>query len=130
MLFDLRIKKSGIPNSGKGLFTTKRILKNKNIAKYTGDIKTLEDYNLIPGGTYGLEITRGRVLDASSTQSGIARYANDCREQARKMKKCKGINSRFVVSNRGGHTTVWLRSTKNIAVDDEIYVSYGRKYWS
>ena len=71
-LFDLSLKSSNIPGAGKGLFTTKAIAKNKNISKYTGDIKTVAAYNANPSG-YAVAIPKNRVVDAAATQSGIAR---------------------------------------------------------
>ena len=77
-LFDLYLKPSSIPRSGKGIFTSKAMKKNQNIARYTGVIKTKEEFEADPSD-YGIEISRGRVVDAVSTQSAIGRYANDCR---------------------------------------------------
>ena len=68
-------------------------------------------------------------MDAASTQSGLARYANDCRVANIREGDCKGNNSRFVKVTRAGKTTVWLRATKNIKAGSEILISYGRKYW-
>ena len=127
-LFDLSLKQSKIPVAGKGLFTTKTIAKNKNIARYTGDIKTVADYNANQSG-YAVAISKNRIIDAASTQSGLARYANDCRAPNRKAGQCKGSNSRFVVNYNGGKTTIWLRATKKIPANSEIYVSYGVGYW-
>ena len=128
-LFDLYLKPSSIPASGSGLFTSKHIATKTRIAKYTGEIKTAAENQENPSG-YGLEIPKARVLDAASTQSGIARYANDCRSVNKREKQCKGNNSRFSVSTRKGITSVWLVSTKSIPANSEIFVSYGaRSYW-
>ena len=127
-LFDLRLKPSLIQGAGKGLVTTKAINKNKNIAKYTGDIKTIADYNDNKSG-YAVSIPKHRVVDAASTQSGLARYANDCRAHNQRAGQCNGSNARFVVNTVAGNTTIWLRSTKHIPAHSEIYVSYGIDYW-
>ena len=124
-LFQLYLKPSSIPRSGRGLYTSKTIPANTRIAKYTGTIKP-------QGGTptgYDVAIPRGRVIDASSTQACIARYANDCRAQNKRDGQCSGNNSKFSVSTRNGVTSVWLVSTKRIAAGSEIMVSYGRSYW-
>ena len=125
-IFDLVLKPSQIPDSGTGLFTAVQIPKNKNIAKYTGQVKSQEEYNANPSG-YAIAISRGRVIDAASTQDGIARYSNDCRTKNKKSGHCSGNNARFVVNHR--NDTVWLRSTKNIPAGSEIFVSYGSGYW-
>lgn len=127
-LFELVLRPSNIPESGTGLYTTKNIPAKKRIAKYTGDIKTLEQYRENPSG-YAVAIPRGRVIDARSTQSGIARYANDCRPVNRREGHCRGNNAKFSISTRKGETSAWLVSTKRIPADSEIFVSYGRDYW-
>jgi hypothetical protein len=125
-IFDLVLKPSGIPGAGTGLFTTVAIGKNKNIARYTGQVKSLEEYNVNPSG-YAVALSRGRVLDAASTQAGIARYANDCRPKNKRSGHCSGNNARFVVNHRTD--SVWLRSTKKILAGSEILISYGKSYW-
>ena len=125
-IFDLVLKPSQIPGASTGLFTTVAIGKNKNIARYTGQVKSLEEYNVNPTG-YAISLSRGRVLDAASTQAGIARYANDCRAKNKRLGDCKGNNARFVVNHRTD--SVWLRSTKKIPIGSEIFVSYGTGYW-
>ena len=127
-LFDLVLKPSKIKEAGTGLYTTKDIPKNHNIAKYTGQIKTQEEFDASPSN-YGIAIPHKRVMDAKSTQSGLARYANDCRTSNKKDGECKGNNTRFVLNTRAGKTTIWLRATKNITAGSELFVSYGSKYW-
>ena len=128
-LFGLYLRKSSISGSGKGLFTVKEIPPKTRIAKYTGTIKTRTAYDAKPSG-YGVGLPRGKVMDAASTQSGIARYANDCRTANQRLKQCKGNNSKFNVSARAGTSSVWLTSTKRIPANTEIFVSYGgRGYW-
>ena len=128
-LFDLAIKQSAIAGSGKGLFTMVEIPKNTRIAQYTGQVKTDAEYGEKESG-YGISIPGGKVIDAYSTQHGIARYANDCRSANIKKGECKGSNARFSSSTRDGKTSVWLTSTKRIKAGGEIFVSYGRGYWA
>ena len=125
-IFDLALKPSRIPGSGTGLFTTVAIPKNKNIAKYTGVIKSKTAYNENPSG-YGVALSRGRVLDAASTQSGVARYVNSCRAANKRAGHCSGNNAKFVVNNRTD--SVWVRAIKNIPAGSEIFMSYGAGYW-
>ncbi len=127
-LFNLVLRNSTIPDSGKGLVTTVAIPPKTRIAKYTGDIKTIEEYRADPSG-YAVNIPRGRVVDARSTQSGIARYANHCRTINKRRGECNGNNAKFSVSTRGGITSIWLVSTKRIPAGSEIFVSYGSGYW-
>ena len=127
-LFDLALKTSGIPNAGKGLFTTIEIPKNRNISRYTGDIKTTAAYNADPSG-YAVSISKNRVVDGASTQSALGRYANDCRRSNRSAGQCSGPNARLVVSYKDGQPIIWLRATKKIKANSEVFVSYGREYW-
>ena len=101
------------------------------IADYTGVIKTQAQNDVKPSG-YALAIPHGKVLDAASTQSGLARYANDCRAKNKRAGQCqcKGSNARFGTLTRGGVTRVWLTSTKMIRANSEIFVSYGKEYWN
>ena len=130
-LFDLSLKPSSIPRAGTGLFTMKAIPKNQKIARYTGKVITQAKYDEKPSG-YGVAIDAppDHVMDAASTQSGLARYANDCRSANKRAGQCKGNNSKFdMTTTRAGKTTIWLRATKNIKAGSEILISYGRKYW-
>ena len=128
-LFDLYLNPSAIPSSGSGLFTSKPIPNKTRIAQYTGQIKTAAENQNNPSG-YAVAIPKQRVLDAASTQSGIARYANDCRSANKREKHCKGNNSKFAISTRKDVTSVWLVSTKTIPANSEIFVSYGgSSYW-
>lgn len=128
-IFDLYLKPSAIPSSGSGLFTSKPIATKTRIAQYTGQIKTAAENQRNPSG-YAVAIPRQRVLDAASTQSGIARYANDCRSINKRENQCRGNNAKFAISTRKGVTSVWLVSTKPIPANTEIFVSYGgSSYW-
>ena len=128
-LFDLYLKESSIPGSGTGLFTSKFILSKTTIANYTGLIKTQAQNDVKPSG-YALAIPHGKVLDDASTQSGLARYANDCRAGNKRSGQCKGSNAKFSTLTRDGVTSVGLTSTKLIPANSEIFVSYGRGYWN
>ena len=98
------------------------------IANHSGIIKSQAENDVKPNG-YALSIPHGKVLNAASTQSGLARYANDCRAGNKRSKQCKGSNSKFSTSTRGGVTRVWLTSTELIRANSEIFVSYGKAYW-
>ena len=128
--YDLKLKTSTIPNSGKGLFTLKEIPRNRNVAQYTGRLITEEQYEEEDSG-YGASISNHRIVDANSTQDGIARYANDCRILNRNQKQCNGPNVEFVVNYDNGQEVpeIWLRSTKKILANSEIFLEYGDEYW-
>jgi hypothetical protein len=128
-LMDLELKPSSIAGAGRGLYTMVDIPKDTRISQYTGEMKTDKEYAKKESG-YGVYLPGGKVLDAHSTQHGIARYANDCRTANKNKGECKGANARLTSNTRDGKTTVWLKSTKKIMAGHEIFISYGRGYWS
>lgn len=126
-LLNLRIKKSGIPGAGNGLFTTIDRRKGDTVAEYTGKVvpasKFLDDKYK---SAYGYQVDKNTVIDAKSTQSALGRYANDCRSRAR---GCKTNNAKFAKHKRRGKWSVRLKAKRNIKKGEEVFVSYGRSYW-
>ena len=120
---NLEVKKSHIVDAGQGLYATKLFKKGEKITDYRGVVKTSEEYNKKKSG-YGIHLNKGSILDASSTQSGLGRYANNCRPSN---KECKGNNATLVVNNK--NKTASLKATKSIRMGEEIYVPYGSGYW-
>jgi hypothetical protein len=91
----LVVKSSTIPNSGKGLFTKKSILKGTRIVEYKGKKTTWKEVDIDEGRNgYIYYINRNHVIDAMPFLKYLGRYAND----AQGMSKVKGItnNSRYV----------------------------------
>lgn len=123
----LEIKKSHIRQSGQGLYTTRPIRKKAKVTDYIGVIKSQEDYEANDSG-YGVHLNKNEILDAYSTQHGLGRYANDCRIANKRAHECKGNNAKLVINTR--RKTATVRATKNIRTNDEIFVSYGRHYWT
>ncbi len=126
-ILQLGVKPS--PVSGYGLFTYADIPKDRKICEYKGVNISQEEYDT-GNGIYGVEIPRGRVIDAKSTQSCLARYINDCRYSNRRAGTCAGINARFSLKTVRGVTTVNIKSTKRIPAGSEIFLKYGAKYWN
>ena len=110
-------------HAGQGLYATKLFKKGEKISDYRGVVKTSDEYNKKKSG-YGIHLNKGSILDASSTQSGLGRYANNCRPSN---KECKGNNAKIAVNNK--NKTASLKATKSIRMGDEIYVPYGSGYW-
>jgi SET domain-containing protein len=129
MHLNVEIKKSKIPRTGQGLFATDNIPKGTDIVDYGGVIHTEDEWAKLPDDertAYALKLHGPRVIDARDTQSGLGRWANDCRTANINANHCKGNNARFV---RRTHSAK-VRSTKRIRRGQEIYVGYGgRKYW-
>lgn len=120
----LVVKRSTIPDSGKGLFTKVFIPKGTRIVEYKGKISTWKEVDHDDGKNgYIYYINRNRVIDASSFKKALARYAND----AKGLKRIKGIYNNSVYEQNNGR--VFIQSTKDIPAKSEILVQYGREYW-
>lgn len=123
---DLVVKKSTIPNTGKGLFTNRDIKKGERIIEYLGEIITEAELerraeNDIFG--YAFYINKKKCIDAYYKPDAIARYAND----ARGLVKIEGLknNCIYEIHNKRG----WITASKNIKAGEELFVSYGAEYW-
>jgi SET domain-containing protein len=120
----LFVKKSTIPNSGKGLFTKKFIPKGTRIVEYKGRISTWKDVKDEDGKNgYIFYINRNHVINALPHKSALARYAND----ARGLVKVKGLvnNCDYIADG----LKAYIESKKDIPAGSEIFVDYGKDYW-
>ena len=123
---DLVVKKSILPDAGKGLFTKRDIKKGERFIEYLGEVVTEAELDRraekdIFG--YAFYISKKKCIDAFYTPNELARYAND----ARGLNKIKGVknNACYVVYKNSG----WIKAEKNIKAGEEIFVSYGAEYW-
>jgi len=121
----LRIKKSQLPQAGKGLFTKTDIPIGTRIAEYKGRIqpwREVKDQDGING--YLMYINRNVVINGLAAVKTLARYAND----ARGLVRMEGIrnNAEFVSEGK----RCFLEATRNIRAGEEIFASYGREYWT
>ena len=122
------VKKSNIPNAGKGLFANKDFKQNDVIGKYSGDILTRQQNSERHGkdnkydmNAYGLAITSAkRVIDASCNR-GLMSLANGSASKAQS-------NARFMDKLIQGKANV--RATKKIRKGQEIIIHYGANYFS
>lgn len=126
MYEDLIVKKSTLPNAGKGLFTKRDIKKGERIVEYLGEVITEAELdrraeNDIYG--YAFYISKRKCIDAYYTPEAYARYAND----AKGLVRIKGVTNNCcyeVWKNRG-----WISAEKDIKAGSELFVSYGAEYW-
>jgi uncharacterized protein len=120
----LFVKKSTIPNSGKGLFTKKFIPKGTRIVEYKGKISKWKDVKDEDGKNgYIFFINRNHVINALPVKSALARYAND----ARGLSKIKGLNNNCDYVSEG--LKAYIESKKDIPAGSEVFVDYGKDYW-
>ena len=123
----LQVKKSKIKNAGLGLYATKDFQKGQKIADYGGVVVSYSQYEKNPSG-YGIHINKKEVLDGKSTQSGLARYANNCRKANKQKGECVRNKAKIKVNTRTKKGT--LRATAKIKKGEEIFTSgYGEKWW-
>lgn len=120
----LLVKKSTLPDSGKGLFTKTAIPKGTRIVEYKGRVTTWKEVKDDDGRNgYIFYITRNRVIDALPYKKALGRFAND----ARGFTRVKGVlnNSEYIVDDE----KCFIESTKPIPAGSEIFVDYGKDYW-
>lgn len=120
----LLVKRSQIPGSGMGLYTTVFIPKGTRIVEYKGKVSSWKDVDHNKGANgYIYYVTRNYVIDASPYKKALARYAND----AKGLQRIKGIKNNSVYELRNGR--IYIESSKDIFPNEEILVEYGKEYW-
>jgi SET domain-containing protein len=119
----LKVKKSTIPQAGKGLFTTIFIAKGTRIVEYKGRIRTWKDVKFDSTNVYIYTVNAKHVIDARTYLKAFARYAND----ARGLKGIKGLKNNCCFVNDG--LRVYIESIRDLQAGEEIFVSYGKEYW-
>ena len=120
----LFVKKSKIPNAGKGLFTKKGIPKGTRIVEYKGKISAWKDVKDEDGKNgYIFYVNRNHVINALPVKSALARYAND----ARGLVRIKGVTNNCDYITEG--KKAYIESKKEIPAGGEILVDYGNDYW-
>lgn len=120
----LKIKRSTIPGTGKGLFTTIDIAKGTIITEYKGKITTWNDVDHNQGANlYIYYVSRNHVINAEGNKDALAHFANDAKGPI----KIKGINNNaeYIIKKK----RVFIVALKNIPANTEIFVGYGKEYW-
>ena len=120
----LAIKKSSIPNSGQGLFTTKEFNKGELICKYVGEHIDEEELERRYGkytAPYGMSLTKNKYIDGALVR-GIGNLINHNfkRNANVEFRNTKDGSSRRI-------TGIDLVATKNIPANTELFVHYGSK---
>jgi hypothetical protein len=122
----LKVKKSQLPNAGKGLYTTVPIEKGQKVVEYKGEIITWKDYMKRVEKNedgYLLFVNNKHCIDAFPTPQHKARYAND----AAGLTRVKGLKNNCFYDIEDGRG--YIVSKRNIKAGEEIFVDYTKEYW-
>ena len=120
----LFVKRSTLPNAGKGLFTKKFIPKGTRIVEYKGRIGTWREASSNGHSSrYVLYVKRDHVIDAEPYKKAIGRFANDAVGFMRR----KGLNNNAYYEQDG--LQIFITAKKDIEPGSEILVGYGKEYW-
>lgn len=122
----LIVKKSQLPNAGKGLFTTTPIKKGEQVIEYKGEIINWKQYEQRVKENkdgYLFFISNKRCIDAFPTPQHKARYAND----AAGLSRVKGLKNNCDYEIIGDQCFIITR--RNIEAGEEIFVNYTKEYW-
>jgi len=122
----LIVKKSKIPGSGKGLYTTKPIKKESKIIQYRGEEIGWKEYKERVDRDedgYLFFFNKNKCVDAFHTPQYKARYAND----ANGFERVKGLknNSQYEIFD----DACFIVATRDIKAGEEIFTDYTKDYW-
>jgi hypothetical protein len=121
----LYIENSQIQNAGKGLFTAIEIYKHEVISIFKGEILTeIEAKNRAQDGNdrYFINMIDGTIMDSMHVAC-FAKYANDA--EAFENSEYKN-NTKITLDD---DNNVCIIAIKNIKSQNEIFCSYGKRYW-
>ena len=121
----LYIQDSQITNAGKGLYTAIDIYPNEIISLFKGEILTDEEaQKRVSEGNdrYFINMLDGSILDSMNVDC-FAKYANDAEAFSKLEFK---NNSKITLDD---DDNVCIVATKKIKSQQEIFCSYGVKYW-
>jgi SET domain-containing protein len=121
----LYISISQLPNAGSGLFTATPIYKEEIIAKFKGErLTSHQAYKRAVAGNdhYFINMVDGGILDSMHVAC-FAKYANDAKGYVDSTFK---NNAKITLDDEENICLVALR---NIHEGEELFCSYGKKYW-
>src|SRR6201986_2119360 len=122
----LIVKKSQIPGSGKGLYTTKPLKKETKIIEYRGEVIGWKDYKERVDRDedgYLFYFNKKRCEDAFHTPQYKARYAND----ANGFTRVKGLKNNSQSEIFGDKCLIV--STRDKKAGEKIFTDYTKDYW-
>lgn len=121
----LVVKKSLLPNAGRGLFTKVDIKKGTRIVEYKGEIVTWKEVEKMADDRNGYVFffNNKYCIDAWKTKKSVAHFAND----AKGLTRIEGLknNCEYVTEKK----RCYIEAVKDIPKGSEIFVGYGAEYW-
>jgi SET domain-containing protein len=121
----LYVNLSQLPESGNGLLTAINIYKDEIISLFKGEILTDAQSKLRTKkgeDRYFINMLDGSIMDSMKVPC-FAKYANDAKGSS---------NLNFKNNSKIGldeDDNVCLIATRNIKMGEEIFCSYGKRYW-
>lgn len=109
-----------IEGAGMGLFATRAHAEGDIVCEYMGRIYPNQIAWKLEDKSYLMKLGKNIYIDALHCPNVLARYINDCRNRGKynvRFEKCPEECKAMVVALR------------DIQVDEELYVDYGRFYW-
>ena len=116
------LERSAIPKAGRGLATTVARRKGERLAEFGGRVDRQATHE-----GYAMAMLDGKFLHAERDKTGLAQLANACRKSDIAEGTCRGNNARLAFSSATGRFS--LKAIRNLRANEEIFVSYGAKYW-
>ncbi len=126
----LTIATSQLPNSGNGLITSININKDEIIALFKGEILGDDQAKLRAEkgqDQYFINLLDGSILDSKKIKC-FAKYANDADGFSISYPKTPGFKNNAKIG-LNDDKKVCLIATRNIKSGEEIFCSYGKRYW-
>ena len=122
----LYLKTSKIIGAGRGLFSSIPIYENEVISIFKGEILSKAEAakrakNKMDG--YFINMLDGSIMDSKNVKC-FAKYANDAEGNSKRIYR---NNSKITLNE---NSNVCLVATKDIKAGEEIFCSYGKKYWT
>lgn len=138
----LVVKKSTIKGAGEGLFAAKAFHKDEKVAQYTGEKLTAPQlakrYGKGKGkgklGPYVVHQGNAQYIDARVTNSGVARYSNDCHGTSKQcnaelVTECKWVKAKGKRRKCVPEKT-FIEAKREIKPGSEILTNYKDEYWT
>lgn len=116
---------SQIPEAGMGLFTAITIYKGEIISYFKGELLSNEEANSrasLGHNKYFMVMPNGSILDCMQTDC-FAKFANDA---SGLMGSNFKNNAKIVLDEK---QQVCLQATRKLKPLEEIFCSYGKRYW-